>query len=125
MRRIYNVYCDESCHLEHDRQRAMAIGALWCPTELAAEQAWAFRQIVGKHVQKPMEIKWTKVSPAQVGMYTELVRYFFACPELRFRALIVPDKSALNHEAYNQDHNTWYYKMFFNLLNALTDLNRE
>ncbi|MCL0066152.1 DUF3800 domain-containing protein, partial [Dehalococcoidia bacterium] len=27
----YNIYCDESYHLEHDHQEIMVLGALWCP----------------------------------------------------------------------------------------------
>lgn len=27
----YNVYCDESCHLEKDGKKAMSLGAVWCP----------------------------------------------------------------------------------------------
>jgi len=29
MSETYNIYCDESCHLEHDRQGAMVLDALW------------------------------------------------------------------------------------------------
>lgn len=29
----YNIYCDENCHLEHDRQPIMVIGCIWCPEE--------------------------------------------------------------------------------------------
>ena len=29
----YNIYCDESCHLEHDSQPIMAQGAVWCRLE--------------------------------------------------------------------------------------------
>ena len=39
MTEIYNVYYDESCHLEHDRQKAMVLGAVWCPLERAGEVA--------------------------------------------------------------------------------------
>lgn len=28
---LYNVYCDETCHLEHDGINAMVLGAVWCP----------------------------------------------------------------------------------------------
>jgi len=28
MTTIFNVYCDESCHLEHDRQPVMVLGAI-------------------------------------------------------------------------------------------------
>ena len=29
----FNVYCDESCHLEHSSSNAMALGAIWCPKQ--------------------------------------------------------------------------------------------
>lgn len=25
----YTIYCDESCHLEHDKQPIMVIGGMW------------------------------------------------------------------------------------------------
>lgn len=28
---MINIYCDESCHLEHDKQKVMAIGGIACP----------------------------------------------------------------------------------------------
>lgn len=30
MNKIYNVYCDESCHLQHDGINDMVLGAVWC-----------------------------------------------------------------------------------------------
>lgn len=31
MGETYNIYCDESCHLENDRQQAMVLGAAPVP----------------------------------------------------------------------------------------------
>lgn len=45
MKRIYNVYCDESCHLENDHQPAMVLGAVWCPLEKARDIAIRIREI--------------------------------------------------------------------------------
>ena len=45
--------------------------------------------------------------------------YFFDDDDLHFRALIIPDKSKLNHAAFSQDHNTWYYKMYFEMLKTI------
>jgi hypothetical protein len=60
----YNVYCDESCHLEHDHQPIMVLGAVWCPTEKAREISVSLRDIKKAHSLSPaFEIKWTKVSP--------------------------------------------------------------
>ena len=27
----FNIYCDESCHLEHDSINVMVLGGVWCP----------------------------------------------------------------------------------------------
>ena len=31
---IYNIYCDENCHLEYDKSDIMVLGAIMCPKEL-------------------------------------------------------------------------------------------
>lgn len=36
MSTVYNLYCDESCHLENDGQKAMVLGAVWCPDDKLA-----------------------------------------------------------------------------------------
>ncbi|MEA3396037.1 MAG: DUF3800 domain-containing protein [Chloroflexota bacterium] len=124
MPETYNIYCDESCHLEHDGQQAMVLGALWCPTSKYREIAARLREIKVKHGLAPnFEIKWVKVSPAKVDFYLDVVDYFFDDDDLHFRALIVPDKSQLQHKRYNQTHDDWYYKMYFVLLKAILNPN--
>lgn len=116
-----NIYCDESCHLEHDAQDVMVLGAVWCPRAKAREIAGRLRDIKVKHGFNPrtFEVKWTKVSPAKLIFYMEILDYFFDDDDLHFRALIVPDKRKLDHRAFDQTHDTWYYKMYFTLLKAL------
>lgn len=124
MKEIFNVYCDESCHLEHDEQRAMVLGALWCPATKYPEIATRLREIKVKHGFAPdFEIKWVKVSPARINFYLDVVDYFFDDDDLHFRALIIPDKSQLQHESFNQTHDDWYYKMYFVLLKAILSPN--
>lgn len=119
---VYNVYCDESCHLEHDRQPVMILGAVWCPLETAREISVNVRDIKKAHGLSPsFEIKWTKVSQAKEAFYLDLVDYFFNNDALHFRALIVPDKTKLQHELHGQDHDTWYYKMYFDMLKVILD----
>ncbi|MFZ0564892.1 MAG: DUF3800 domain-containing protein [Chlamydiales bacterium] len=73
-----------------------------------------------KHKLSPdFEIKWTKVSPAKIDFYVDLVEYFFSENQLHFRALIIPDKTKLCHEKFNHDHDTWYYKMYFEMIKVL------
>lgn len=120
MSEIYNVYCDESCHLQNDHQLVMVLGAIWCPLEKTREIAVRIREIKQRHgLASSFEIKWSKVSPAKQQFYMDLVDYFFDDDDLHFRSLIVPDKTKLRHEDFLQDHDTWYYKMYFDLLKVL------
>jgi hypothetical protein len=120
MSQTFNIYCDESCHLEHDGLLVMVLGAVWCPLDKTREIASQIRAIKARHgLAKSFEIKWTKVSPAKQAFYMEVLDHFFDDPDLHFRALVVADKSKLDHDAHHQDHDTWYYKMYFNMLKTL------
>jgi hypothetical protein len=121
MSEIFNIYCDESCHLEHDGQAAMVLGALWCPLDKTREIAVRIREIKRKHAVAPaFEVKWTKVSPGKKQLYLDLLDYFFDDDDLHFRGLVVPDKTKLNHAAFpGQDHDVWYYKMYFDMLKVI------
>lgn len=116
----FSLFCDESCHLEHDGQKAMVLGVLSCPAEKVKEATTRLKEIKVKHgLPAHQEVKWTKVSPAKLDLYRDLLDYFFDDDDLRFRALIVPDKSLLDHETHRQTHETFYYKCYFALLKAL------
>lgn len=118
----YNVYCDESCHLENDGQKAMVLGAVWCPKDKRLEIAERIREIKQKHgLERDFEIKWTKVSPSKLAFYQDVVDYFFDDDDLHFRSLVVPDKSVLDHKRHQQDHDEWYYKMYFTMLKTIFD----
>ena len=121
MSEIFNIYCDESCHLENDHQKSMVLGAIWCPLDKTREIAVRLREIKQKHGLPPsFEVKWTKVSSSKTALYLDLIDYFFDDDDLHFRALIVPDKSKLQHGAFSgQDHDAWYYKMYFNMLKVV------
>ena len=121
MSEIFNVYCDESCHLENDSQKAMILGAVWCPLDKTREIAVRLREIKQKHgLAAGFEVKWTKVSPAGKALYLDLMDYFFDDDDLHFRTLIVPDKSKLQHDIFpGQDHDSWYYKMYFDMLKVI------
>ena len=116
---MYNIYCDESCHLEHDRLPIMALGAIWCPESEHIRLGQEIAKIKDKHKAKG-ELKWAKVSKSRLDFYLELATWFFSEPALRFRALIVLNKNKLDHKSFNKDsHNNFYYKMYFSLLNKL------
>ena len=126
MSAIYNIYCDESCHLENGRDRdfAMAIGGIWCADEKKKQIFDRIREIKAEHgIAKNTEIKWNKVSPAQLAYYLDLVNYFFDNSDLHFRVVVIPDKRQLHHEAFNQTHDEFYYKMYFSMLKTIFEPN--
>lgn len=113
----YNVYCDESCHLENDQEKSMVLGALWCPESMAGEFNRDVAEIKNKHeLSRYFEIKWNKVSPGKFNFYKDLINYYFDNRNIFFRAWVIPDKSILSHSDFLQTHDDWYYKMYFYLL---------
>ncbi|HBT64802.1 MAG TPA: DUF3800 domain-containing protein, partial [Ruminococcaceae bacterium] len=120
----YNIYCDESCHLEHDGMNVMVLGAVWCPNDAVREINKCVRDIKKRNGVSPTaEMKWTKISPAKVQLYTDFVNYFFDDERMHLRAVIIPDKGSLDHERFGQTHDDWYYKMYFEMLKQI--LTRE
>ncbi|MCM3560569.1 DUF3800 domain-containing protein [Brevibacillus borstelensis] len=115
------VYCDESCHLQHDGSDVMVLGAMVCPEVLKNKVFFDIRQIKEKHgLNTRFEIKWTKISESKIDFYLDLVKYFFSAQELSFRAVIIKNKSKLDHSKFNDnDHDLWYYKMYYQLLNPI------
>lgn len=122
MGELFNIYCDESCHLEHDQKPVMVLGAVWCLRDKVRTISERLREVKARHAIRPgFETKWTKVSPAKVDFYRDLLDYFFDDDHLHFRALVVPEKSKLDHAARHQTHDEWYYKMYFDLLKVIID----
>jgi len=100
----------------------MVLGALWLPVSERNEIFSRIREIKKRHgLAANFEIKWTKVSGAKTQFYLDLIDYFFDDDHLHFRAVVIPDKTVLDHHLHSQDHDTWYYKMYFRLLSALID----
>lgn len=120
-RKYYNVYCDESCHLRNDQRKVFVLGAVWAAKDEIQQISKELRELKSRHGldSHKFESKWTKISKGKSEYYCDLVKYFFENEALHFRAVIVPDKSILNHDAFGQDHDTWYYKMFYLLLHHI------
>lgn len=122
MSETFNVYCDESCHLENDQAKAMVIGAIWCPASKRKEISERIHEIKRRHnLSSDFEIKWTKVGKSKQLFYLDCIDYFFDDDDLHFRAVVIPDKSCLDHAVFNQNHDEWYYKMYFTLLKVIFD----
>jgi len=111
----YNLFVDESCHLEHDRIPVMCIGYVKVPQQVYRELYQIFESIKQKH-KTPVEIKWNKFSKSRIPLYKELVDFFFNTP-IEFRAVLVKYKNRLNNKDFNQgSHDNFYYKLTYFLL---------
>lgn len=116
---VVDLFCDESAHLEHDGLRWMALGAVWCPHEKTRSIATRIRQIKARHGFNPhAEVKWIKVGPAKANLYLELLEDFLNDEDLHFRVVMV-DKEAYNAKAWGEDHDSWYYAIYFDLIEPL------
>lgn len=131
MRELVNIYCDESCHLQNDKEPIMALGAVYCPASKKAEIFLRLSEIKKKHKLIPKyikdpkenraiyEIKWNKVSKSQMAFYKEIIDYFFDDDDLCFRVLVVSDKGKLDYDKFGHTHDTFYYKMYFSMLKVI------
>lgn len=126
MSTIINIYCDESCHLPNDGQRAMVLGALWCFKAKVYAHHKTIADLKDRYRLSPyFEIKWTKISAGKRDFYLDLVNYFFDQRTMGFRAWVIPDKSILSHNDYHQTHDEWYYKMYFYLLRNMISTDKK
>lgn len=119
MSQTYNIYCDETNHLENDPVNIMGLGAVWCPIDEVRNVNERIREIKKRHgLSSDFEIKWTKVSPAKLPFYQDVVDYFFDNENLGFRTVVIK-KDILMHEKYSQEHDDFYYKMYYELLRRI------
>ena len=131
MKPTINIYCDESCHLQNDKEPVMVIGAVYCPIEKKEEIFERLYSFKVKHNLIPKnkkndnenrtyyELKWNKVSKSKLEYYKDVINYFFDDDDLQFRVLVVSNKTDIDYEKFNHTHDTFYYKMYFGMLKAI------
>lgn len=119
MSKTFNFYCDESTHIETDKQPYMILSYVSAPYHLLKMHNQNIRELKLKHFYKG-EMKWSSMSKSQYPFYNELIDYFFS-NDLNFRAIVI-DKSKLNHEAFHQSHHDFYDKMYYQLLNKKIEI---
>lgn len=114
MNKTFNLYCDESTHVENDGQPFMILSYISTPFHLLKMHNKNIRELKLQHYYRG-EMKWSSISKSQYPFYNEVIDYFFS-NDLNFRAIVI-DKSQIDHATFNQDHNTFYDKMYYQLLN--------
>ncbi len=98
----------------------MVLGAVWAEVDAGREAARRIIHLKERHGLRPtFDLKWVAVAPTKLPFFLDVVDYFFDNSSLMFRSVVIPDKDILDHEAYGQTHDDWYYKMFFLLLKQI------
>ncbi|RLV60500.1 DUF3800 domain-containing protein [Parashewanella curva] len=110
---VYKIFCDESCHLEHDGADIMVLGAIHCSEDKAVRLTKHIKWLRHQHSYHT-ELKWTKLIAKQWPFYRSLIDLLIDDSDVLFKATVVQHKKSLDHQTYNSgSHNTFYYKMFY------------
>ena len=118
MDKTFNIYCDESCHIENDHKKYMFLGSINCAYPQVRRHTERIKELKDKH-KFNAEIKWSHVSISKLQFYLDLVDYFFDT-DLKFRAIGI-DKSQIRCDDFNSNFDDFYYKMYYQLLNYKVD----
>ena len=118
MDKTFNIYCDESCHIENDHKKYMFLGSINCAYPQVRRHTERIKELKDKH-KFNAEIKWSHVSMSKIQFYLDLVDYFFDT-DLKFRAIGI-DKSQIRCDDFNSSFDDFYYKMYYQLLNYKVD----
>lgn len=117
----YNIFVDESCHLEHDNVPVLCVGYVKISTKHYEQIKMKIIEL--KELYKTSgEIKWNKFSNSRLPLYKNIVDLFFSS-NMEFRSVLIKYKERLNHDDYNQgSHDNYYYKMMYYLLRPNTPI---
>lgn len=113
MKKTFNIYCDESTHLENDGMPYMLIAFVGSPYNQMKQHKKAISDLKTAHNFKG-EIKWSNVSNSKSEFYNQLIEYFFAT-DLFFRAIIVR-KEQIKKDIPGSTYDDFYFKMYYQLL---------
>lgn len=109
-----NIYCDESCHIEHDHKPYMLLSYLSVSHNYIEPFKKMLYSLKTEHNVRE-EIKWSNVFSPKEKFYFDLVDMFFGS-EMRFRALIVPKAQIKKELLDGKSYDDFYYSMYWQLL---------
>lgn len=116
---VIHLYCDESRHLPHDRSPSLLLGLVSAPASEARALNHEISELWKSHgMPLHFEAKWTKVSPARLDFYRDLLDWFLAHDSLDFRALVLPDKQRMYSRLPEGARDHLYYRLYYQLLRS-------
>ncbi|MDR0537427.1 MAG: DUF3800 domain-containing protein [Tannerellaceae bacterium] len=117
--KTFNLYCDESTHLEHDGQPYMIYGYV----SVAYNRMKAARQQIAGIKEShgySGELKWTGIYQRTYPLYRDVVEYFFNS-DFNFRAVVI-DKSQIDNNRPDYTFSDFFFLMYFQLLHHKIDM---
>ena len=114
----YNLYIDESCHLEKDGFSVMCLGYIKTEASQYLNHREAIK-IIKERNKTHAEVKWHNISRPSSPLYRELIDYFFS-HELSFHSILVNGKTdwiKKQIDGGNTKENL-YYDLIFDILEA-------
>ena len=103
MNKTFNIYCDESCHIENDHKKYMFLGSISSAYPQVKRHTERINDIKKKY-NFYAEIKWSHVSMSKIQFYLDLIDYFFDT-DLRYEAIGV-EKSKIQLSSSNSTLST-------------------
>jgi hypothetical protein len=118
MTKTFNIYCDESTHLQNDGMPYMMIAYISVGYNQMKQHKEQLKAIRAKHKVKG-EIKWSNVSGGMYPYYADLIDYFFS-NDLNFRSVIV-NKSHIDESKRAFTYDDFYFRMYYQLIHHKID----
>lgn len=111
----YTIYCDESRHTGGLDCKYAVIGGLWVARDQRDAISKALRGLKAQS-QVSAELKWSKVSRLKLESYKSIIDFYWDCPALQFRAIIV-DQDTVDYEEFHEgDKELGFYKFYYEML---------
>lgn len=117
---LYNIYCDESTHLEADGQPYMLYGYIKLAYPAKREIDEQIKRIKKEHSYTG-ELKWINISNKTLPLYVDIINLFFGSEYLQFRTVVV-DKSQIDNSRPEYTFNDFYFRMYYQLIHQKIDL---
>jgi len=113
MSKTFNIYCDESTHLQHDGHPYMLISYVSCAYPQIKQHKDYIKLLKAKHKFKG-EMKWSNISKSKYPFYADVIDYFFAT-DINFRTVII-DKNMIDKTKEGFTYNDFYFRMYYQLI---------
>ncbi|MDF1717488.1 MAG: DUF3800 domain-containing protein [Antarcticimicrobium sp.] len=111
----YTVYCDESRHTGGADCKYAVIGGLWVARERRDAISKELRGLKTAN-DVSAELKWSKVSRLKLEPYKRVVDYYWDCPHLHYRAIVV-DQDTVDYKSFHDgDMELGFYKFYYEML---------